>query len=99
MIVRTWRGWTRARDADAYAQFLAREFLPAADAIPGFRGAQILRRAEGDEVAFLILTRFDTVEAIVEFAGPDWEAAHIAPRAKYFLTRFDTRCVHYETYP
>ncbi|GIL38797.1 hypothetical protein [Roseiterribacter gracilis] len=96
MIVRAWHGWTRRDDADRYAQFLEHEFLPAAEAIPGLRGAQILRRDDGDEVAFLILTHFETIDAIREFAGTDWEAAHIAPQAMQWLTRFDRRCAHYE---
>lgn len=96
MIVRTWRGWTRPENADLYARFLAEEFLPAAESIPGLRGAQILRRDDGDEVAFLILTHFETVDAIQEFAGADWEAAHIAPQAMQWLTRYDSRCTHYE---
>jgi heme-degrading monooxygenase HmoA len=96
MIVRSWRGWTGRDNADRYARFLAEEFLPAAEAIPGLRGAQILRRDDGDEVAFLILTHFETVDAIRAFAGADWEAAHIAPQALQWLTRYDSRCVHYE---
>lgn len=96
MIVRIWHGWTSRENADLYARFLAQEFLPAAESIPGLRGAQILRREDGEEVAFLIQTYFDDVDAIRQFAGDDWEAAHIAPQALARLTRYDRRCTHYE---
>ena len=62
----------------------------------GFKGAAVLRRPVGDEVEFTTITRFESVEAIKKFAGEDYEAAHVAPRARELLSRFDARCVHSE---
>jgi antibiotic biosynthesis monooxygenase (ABM) superfamily enzyme len=55
--------------------------------IPGFRGADILRRLEHDEVAFITLTRFDSVAAIQAFAGDDYETAVLEPLALALLAR------------
>jgi len=97
MITRMWRGWTATTAAaDLYEEFLRSEFLPAAYSIPGFKGAMVLRRAVGGEVEFTTLTRFESIEAIKQFAGEDYEAAHVAPRAREWLSRFEPRCVHTE---
>ena len=96
MIERVWRGWTTADKANAYQHFLQHDFLPAAHAIPGFRGARVLRRDQGDEVEFVTLTHFDSLDAIRAFAGDDLEKAHISPEARDLLSRWDERVAHYE---
>jgi antibiotic biosynthesis monooxygenase (ABM) superfamily enzyme len=71
MITRLWRGWAATEHADAYEQFLLTELFPSMREIPGFRGADALRRPDGDEVAFVTLTRFDSLEAVRGFAGDE----------------------------
>jgi heme-degrading monooxygenase HmoA len=56
----------------------------------------VLRRQTGDEVEFMTVTRFDSLDAIRQFAGDDYEAAHVAPRARELLPRFDARCLHFD---
>ena len=97
MIARMWRGWAAsAESADQYERFLRTTFLPAAYSIPGFKGATVLRRGVGEQVEFTTITRFESVEAIKQFAGEDYEAAHVAPEARKLLARFEPRCVHAE---
>ena len=55
--------------------------------IPSFRGADILRRLEHDEVAFITLTRFDSLAAIKAFAGDDYETPVLEPQALALLAR------------
>ena len=97
MITRLWRGWTTVENADAYEGFLLGELLPSMREIPGFRGADILRRPEQDEVAFITLTRFDSVAAIRAFAGDDYETPVLEPRALALLARYERRALHFET--
>jgi heme-degrading monooxygenase HmoA len=97
MITRMWRGWTAASDADAYKRFLLDELFPAMQSIAGFRGADVLQRPDRDEVAFVTLTRFDSLEAIRAFAGDDYETPVLEPRALELLSRYESHAVHYET--
>ena len=97
MITRMWRGWTAAENADAYERFLLAELFPSLREIPGFRGAEVLRRDEGDEVAFVTLTRFETLDAVRAFAGDDYETPVLEPTARALLSRHDGRAVHYES--
>jgi antibiotic biosynthesis monooxygenase (ABM) superfamily enzyme len=97
MITRLWRGWTTVENADAYERFLLGELLPSMREIPGFRGADILRRLEHDEVAFITLTRFDSVAAIKAFAGDNYETPVLEPQALALLARYERRALHFDT--
>lgn len=107
MIARIWHGWTRPDDADAYASLLRTTVLPdiAAQQIPGYRGADLLRRVPveasrpsdtGPEVEFVTLLWFDSLENVQAFTGSDYEAAHVPPEARRLLARFDARSAHYD---
>jgi heme-degrading monooxygenase HmoA len=98
MIVRIWQGWAaNSATADLYEEFLRTVFLPSIHSIKGYHGASVLRRTiAGGEVEFTTLTRFESLASIRAFAGGDYEAAHVAPRARELLSRFDARCQHFE---
>jgi antibiotic biosynthesis monooxygenase (ABM) superfamily enzyme len=97
LITRLWRGWTAPENADAYEAFLLENLFPSMRAIPGFRDADVLRRTDGDEVAFVTLTRFDSLDAIRAFAGEDHERAMLEPRALELLAHWQEWAEHYET--
>lgn len=98
MISRIWHGWTTPRNADAYEALLREEIFVGIRGreIHGFRGIQLLRRALGDEVEFVTIMRFASLDAVREFAGEDYEAAVVPPKARALLARFDERSQHYE---
>jgi antibiotic biosynthesis monooxygenase (ABM) superfamily enzyme len=97
LITRLWRGWTALEDAQAYADFLLGSLFPSMRQIDGFVDADVLRRREGDEVAFVTLTRFDSLDAIRAFAGDDYEVPVLEPEALALLSRYDERATHFET--
>jgi heme-degrading monooxygenase HmoA len=98
MISRLWHGWTKRGNADAYEELLRSEILPGIHRVAGFKGAFVLRRdGKTDEVEFVTLTMFDSMEAVKEFAGDDYEVAVILPEARKLLARYDARSAHYET--
>lgn len=99
MISRIWHGWTTRANASAYEALLRTEVLTAiADRrIEGYKGAHLLRRESGEEVEFVTILWFDTIEAVQAFAGEDYERAVVPPKARALLARFDARSAHYET--
>jgi len=96
MISRVWHGWTKPEKADAYENLLRDEVLPGIHRVKGFKGAQVLRREGKDEVEFVTITLFDSIDAVKEFAGEDYEVAVILPEAHRLLSRFDGRSAHYK---
>ena len=97
MITRVWRGWASPGNADAYEELLRTKILPELRRIEGHRGALVLRRASDEGVEFVVVNHFDSLEAVREFAGPDYELAVISPEAEALLTCGDERALHYET--
>ena len=97
MIVRIWRGWTTRANAAAYESLLRDEIFPgiAARGIKGYRGIRLLRRDEGGEAEFMTVMRFDSLKDVRDFAGQNYEAAVIPPRARALLARCDERALHY----
>lgn len=98
MIARVWHGWTTPENADAYEELLRSEVFPGIEAkrVGGYRGIRLLRRPVGDEIEFVTLMLFDSLADVKAFAGEDWEAAYVPPRAREVLARFDERSTHYE---
>jgi hypothetical protein len=98
MIVRLWHGWTTPANADGYERLLREEIFRwiARRAIPGYRGIELLRRTAGDEVEFVTVMRFDSLEAVRAFAGHEYEVAVVPPAARELLSRFDARSSHFE---
>jgi len=97
MIARLWHGWTSLDNADLYEALLREEIFVGIRArrIAGFRGIEMWRRPNGDEVEFVTLMRFDDLDAVRAFAGSDYEAAVVPPKARALLSRFDDRSQHY----
>ena len=91
MIARIWRGWTKPADAKAYEKLLRDEIFPsiAAQKITGYRGAELFVRDDSDEVEFVTLLRFDSMDAVKEFAGPDASRPVIFPKAEALITRME----------
>lgn len=98
MISRIWHGWTTPATAESYESLLKKEiFVGIQDRkISGYRGIQLFRREVQDEVEFVTVMWFDTVDAIKTFAGEDYEGAVVPAKARKLLKRFDARSQHYE---
>jgi heme-degrading monooxygenase HmoA len=96
MIARTWAGATRAADADAYLDYLHATGLAEYRATPGNRGVLALRRIAGDRAEFLLVTLWDSEEAIRRFAGEDMDRAVFYSEDERYLIARDERVRHYE---
>jgi antibiotic biosynthesis monooxygenase (ABM) superfamily enzyme len=98
MISRIWHGWTAPANADAYETLLRNEIFEGIQSrqIAGYRGIHLLRRDLGDEVEFITIMWFDSIEAVRAFAGQDYEVAVVPSKARAWLSRFDARSQHYQ---
>jgi heme-degrading monooxygenase HmoA len=98
MIIRIWHGWTTPDNADTYEALLKEEIFVGIEnrRIAGFHGIQLLRREAGAEVEFVTIMRFDSLAAVREFAGDDYEVAVVPPKARAVLAHFDDRSQHYD---
>jgi heme-degrading monooxygenase HmoA len=96
MICRLWHGWTARVSADDYERYLREELYPRLEGVGGYAGHHVLRRDNGDEVEFVTMTWFDSLDAVRAFAGDAYETPVITERAEALLARYDDRAVHYD---
>ena len=96
MIARVWKGYARPDHADAYEAMLKPELLPGLSTVEGYRGSYLLRRTVGDEVEFITIILWDSLDNVRAVAGPDYEAAVIPEERRQHLSRFDAKAAHYE---
>ena len=98
MIARIWRGWTMPANAAAYEALLRKEIFPGimARTIAGFVSIELLRLDRRDEIEFATIMHFDSLAAIMVFAGADYAYAVVLPQARALLSRFDAQSSHYD---
>jgi heme-degrading monooxygenase HmoA len=96
MFIREWRGRARQDDAARYPEYFRNEVSRQLREAPGFQGGYLSRREVGDQVEFLVLTRWKSMDAIREFTGSVAEHAVIDPAAMATLVAYDHSVRHYE---
>ncbi len=90
-IKRIWHGWTTAENADRYEIVLHDEVFQSIEAkgISGYRGIELLRRDQGDEVEFITIMTFDSIQNVIDFQGEDYQRCYVPDAAKKVLKRWD----------
>jgi len=96
MIARHWRGWTKLENAEAYESLLKTKVLLQLSEIPGYGGGYVLRNDGAEESEFVVINLFDSLEAVREFAGPNYSVAVFEPEARELLSRVEPEASHYE---
>jgi hypothetical protein len=96
VISRQWRGLARSERAQDYIRHLRTETFPELRKIPGFVDASILSRTLATGVEFQIVTRWDSVDAIIKFAGPDPEVSVVPPPVVEMMIDYDPRAKHFQ---
>lgn len=96
MIVRTWRGVAKNEQADAYVRHLQDDTFPSLEKIHGFVSASIWRRAVAVGVEFMIVTQWESIDAIRQFAGEPVDTAVVPPEVRAMMLTYDEMVAHYE---
>ena len=97
-IKRIWHGWTSPENADTYQSLLNTEIFPGIETkgIPGYRGIELLRMDHGDEVEFVTIMTFDSIDSVIAFQGRDYKRCYVPDAAQKVLKRWDKESAHYE---
>lgn len=96
MIARTWHGITKTTTADDYLEYLDKTGVAAYRTTQGNLGVYVLRRTEGDKTHFLLITLWESEDAIKRFAGSDIEKAKYYPEDEQFLIELEPKVTHYQ---
>jgi hypothetical protein len=98
MIGRLWHAWTTSDRADHFERMLREDIAPdiARRQIPGYYGLDLFRRDDKGRVEFATITWFSSLDAVIQFAGPDFEKAVVHGPAEELLDEYDQRSTHYQ---
>jgi heme-degrading monooxygenase HmoA len=96
MIARIWRGVTKAELADEYLTYMQETGLGEYTRTPGNRGVLTLRRIVDGKAEFLLISMWESEEAIRNFAGDDMNRAVFYPEDERFLVEKDDVVSHFE---
>ena len=96
MIARLWHGRTLTAKADAYEKYLDETGVKKILATKGNDGVEVLRHTDGAKTDFLVISYWESLDAVKRFAGADYQKAVIMPRDAEFLIEVEPLVVHYE---
>jgi hypothetical protein len=95
MISRHWKGTAKPEEADAYVNHLVTETFPQLSSIDGFIRASILTRPVSQGVEFLIITIWESMESVQDFAGVTVEVAVVPAEVQAMMIAYDREVSHY----
>jgi len=97
MICRIWHGYTTKDNADTYENLLQNEIFIGIKSrnIEGYKGIQLLRQELSLETEFITIMWFDSIDAVIKFAGEEYQIAVVPGKAQEVLSRFDKTSQHY----
>lgn len=98
MIARIWHGRTKADDYEEYTEFMKTEAIPDYKKTAGFVKLVFLRRLDGEIAHFDLITYWENLEVIKNFAGEDYEIAKYYPEDERYLLEFEEKVSHHEVF-
>ena len=96
MIARVWRGRTRVADADAYVEYLKDTGVEAQRSVDGNLGSLVLRRVDNETAEFWVISLWESMTSIEDFAGERPDVAVYYPKDEEYLLELEPQVAHYE---
>ncbi len=98
MIARIWHGRTKIEDFEEYTEFLKVRAIPDYQKTKGFIKLIFLRRIKSNTGHFTLITFWENIDVIKNFAGEDFEKAKYYPEDEKYLLEFEENVIHYEVF-
>ncbi|MFY0698154.1 MAG: hypothetical protein JXR11_09915 [Balneola sp.] len=98
MIARIWKGLTKQEHFEEFTQFMIDRAIPDYKSTEGFVKLTFLRRRDEDFAYFELITFWQNMEVIKNFAGDDHEKAKYYPEDKKYLIDFPEEVTHFEVF-
>ena len=98
MIARIWNGKTKIEDFEEYTEFMKSRAIPDYKKTKGFVKLTFLRNTNDDIGHFKLITFWENLEVIKNFAGENFEKAKYYPEDEKFLLEFEEKVTHYKVF-
>jgi heme-degrading monooxygenase HmoA len=96
MIIRTWVAYAKPGNARAYREHLRGSVLPQLRKRDGFLGLSLCEAERDGQVEIMVISRWESLDAIKAFAGSKVDKAVVDPGARAVLAEFDDFATHYD---
>jgi heme-degrading monooxygenase HmoA len=96
MIARIWRGITLKEKADDYLAYLHETGLKDYAKTPGNRGVTVLRRDQGEHCEIMLVSMWDSMDAVRAFAGENPDRSVYYPEDDQYLLQMEPLVRHYD---
>lgn len=97
-IMRLWHGEVAIEKADEYERFMIKKAAPDYGSVDGLIKLYFQRRNENTIAHFLLVTVWDSLEAVAKFAGAEPELAKYYPEDENFLLEKEKHTSMYEIF-
>ncbi len=98
MIARIWHGKIKVEDFDEYSEFMKSKAIPDYKKTKGFVKLTFLRNIKDNVGHVTLITFWENIDVIKNFAGDDFEKAKYYPEDEKFLLDFEEKVIHYEVF-
>ncbi len=95
IIARIWHGKVRSDEAEKYYEYLVKHVIPDIESVKGNLGATIMMKPEGDITHIIVISYWESIDAIKQFAGEDIDKARYYEEDKKYLLGFEPSVEHY----
>ncbi|MBD2358541.1 antibiotic biosynthesis monooxygenase [Tolypothrix sp. FACHB-123] len=96
VVARIWHDIVPTSKADEYYAYLVESGIKKIESIPGNLGTQVLRRTDGNNTEFIVISYWESRDAIRKFAGNDIEKVRPLPRDNEYLINPETKVKHFD---
>ena len=98
MIARIWHGKTALHHYEAYSKFMIERAIPDYQKTSGYIDHRFLRKQDATEAHFTLITFWDNLDVIKNFAGENYTEAKYYPEDKDYLLEFEKFVEHFEVF-
>lgn len=100
MICRIWKGWTTRENSIKYEELFNREILPkVTKGVVGYKGVNLLKKHHELEVEFTTIFWFESMDAVIDFAGENYNLAVVPERVQKLMLRYEQIVQHHDVVP
>ncbi|MBA3874045.1 MAG: antibiotic biosynthesis monooxygenase [Anaerolineae bacterium] len=96
MIARIWKAVADAERVKDYVAHFEKNVFPELRQIMGFQGAYVMEKVLDDGVEIQVMSLWESMDAIRQFAGEQVDQAVVEPEAQAVLRSFDKTVSHHE---
>jgi heme-degrading monooxygenase HmoA len=94
MILRVYRARTHAGMDKDFEEFLTQTALPMIKKSEGCRDVVLGKTRWGGSPEFVVVSKWESTDALKRFAGPEWQNPRILPEEAHMVSK--VFCDHYE---